>query len=458
MEETLSKIAQMIESRSPGYIVTANLDFCAQAAQDVELQRILVEAELVVCDGTPLLWASRLTGQPLRERVAGSDMVPLIAARAAASGWKIFLLGGEPDSLQRAAENLKMRHPSIEICDTYSPPFARFHDMDHAEITRRVRETKPDILLVAFGCPKQEKWIYAHYRELGVPCSIGVGATIDFLAGKVRRAPSWVGKIGIEWLFRLAQEPRRLVSRYAHDFGFLISQMLRERHAIFQPPKLQDPRASQSGQEDEDFEVILWKGEIVAATVSQLGLPTYKKPFVVDLSRVSRIDSSGLGYLLKTLRRGWASGQPGCFSSPSAAVSNVLRVTRLDRVVPLADGLATAHHLLEREKASSYLRHIVDREEASMLVTLPTQVISANVSACAESVIGDWNARPELRLLQLDLGATTFIDSSGLGFLIRCFRLTEARTGSRLELLHVLPNVHNVIKVARLDKLLAVKS
>jgi len=197
MSETLDWIDQLIAQRRPAYLVTANLDFAAQASEDVELQRILVEAELVLCDGTPLVWASRLTGKPLRERVAGSDLVPRLAAHAEKMGYRIFLLGGEISSLEGAAKNLKLQFPGLPEVRYYSPPFAPLHEFDNQLILREIQQAKPDILLVAFGCPKQEKWIYLHYRKLGVPCCIGVGATIDFLAGKVSRAPAWVARTGM---------------------------------------------------------------------------------------------------------------------------------------------------------------------------------------------------------------------------------------------------------------------
>jgi len=458
MDETLDWIARIIKRRTPTYLVTANLDFATQASTDVELQRILIEAELVLCDGTPLVWTSRLTGHPLRERVAGSDLVPRLAERAAREGWRIFLLGGDPASVAKASENLQARHPGLVIAGAYSPPFAPLHEFNHADIASRLREAKPDILLVAFGCPKQEKWIYSHYRETGVPCSIGVGATIDFLAGKVHRAPDWVGRLGLEWVFRMLQEPGRLAGRYAKDIRFLMSQVLRERKAILRKPPESGPADAPAVQDAGDVEILFWKGALIAGTLDQLKAPSCTKPFIIDMSMVSMIDSSGLGHVLRTLRRAWSQGITGCLAAPSEKVLSVFAMTRLDRVLPVADSTTAAHALIRREQAGSLLRPVIDSSEKSMLLLLPQRIMSDNVRDCTASAVAEWQKRPDLRLLRLDLAATTFIDSSGLGFLIRCQRMAAERAGSRLELLHLQPNVRNVIKVSKLEKLLGVEA
>ncbi|MEO7676063.1 MAG: WecB/TagA/CpsF family glycosyltransferase, partial [Verrucomicrobiota bacterium] len=189
--QTVAAIEDMVASRKPHYLVTANVDFLVQARQDVELRRILLDAHLVLCDGTPLVWASRLLGNPLPERVAGSDLVPLLIKLAEKKNYRIFFLGGSLDAAETATANVQKEHPQLAVAGHYSPKFASLLDMDHEEIRRQISEAKPDLLFVSFGCPKQEKWISMHYRSLGVPVCVGVGATIDFIAGKIKRAPKW---------------------------------------------------------------------------------------------------------------------------------------------------------------------------------------------------------------------------------------------------------------------------
>src|SRR5690349_14239960 len=183
--ETIDLIQRMVASRQPHYLVTANVDFLVQAQTDVELRRILFDAHLVLCDGTPLVWASRLLGNPLAERVAGADIVPLLIQVAAQRNYRIFLLGATPDSAQRATDNLRHHYGDTLIAVHYSPPFSKLLEMNHEEINQRILAAQPDMLFVTFGCPKQEKWIAMHYRALGVPVTAGVGATIDFLSGQM---------------------------------------------------------------------------------------------------------------------------------------------------------------------------------------------------------------------------------------------------------------------------------
>ena len=230
--ETIDSIERMVESRQPHYLVTANVDFLVQAQEDVELRRILFDAHLVLCDGTPLFWASRFLGNPLPERVAGADLVPLLLRVAAEKKYRVFLLGATPESAQQAVDNLKKRHPDLIIADHYSPPFNKLLEMDHDEIKRRIVAAKPDLLFVSLGCPKQEKWIAMHYRSLGVPVCAGVGATIDFLAGRVKRAPRWMQRICAEWIYRLAQEPRRLFKRYFKDLWVFGQEIFRAMVAV----------------------------------------------------------------------------------------------------------------------------------------------------------------------------------------------------------------------------------
>src|SRR5690606_34730820 len=145
-----------------------------QAQRDVELRRILIEADLLLCDGTPLVWASHALGNPLQERVAGSDVIPAVIAAAATKGHRIFLLGAAAGVAAEATARLRQRYPALNIVDHYAPPFAELLKMDHDEIVRRVQAARPDILLVSFGCAKQEKWVAMHSRPLGVRVSVRV--------------------------------------------------------------------------------------------------------------------------------------------------------------------------------------------------------------------------------------------------------------------------------------------
>ncbi|HUR44847.1 MAG TPA: WecB/TagA/CpsF family glycosyltransferase, partial [Candidatus Saccharimonadales bacterium] len=148
MKDAVAEIERMIGTRKPHYVVTANVDFLVQSMHDEELHRIMLEADQVVCDGTPLIWSSRLLGNPLPERVAGADLVPLLLSKSAEKGYRIFFLGGEQSVAERAVENVRAKYPGVQICGHYSPPFKPLLEMDHDDIIARVQAARPDILLV----------------------------------------------------------------------------------------------------------------------------------------------------------------------------------------------------------------------------------------------------------------------------------------------------------------------
>jgi len=185
-------------------------------------RRIYREAHAVVADGMPIVWTSRIAGTPLKQRVAGSDMLTELGLWLERKRYRLFFLGAAEGVAEEAKRRLQERFPALMIVGCYSPPFG-FESMEeeNEKIVAMIREARPDILLVGLGAPKQEKWIYRRYRQYRVPVSIGVGATFDFLAGRIRRAPVWMQKAGLEWMWRLMREPRRLWRRYLRDVGFV---------------------------------------------------------------------------------------------------------------------------------------------------------------------------------------------------------------------------------------------
>jgi len=454
LDETVDEIARLVARRDPCYLATANLDFAAQASQDVELQRILLEAELVLCDGKPLVWASRQVGSPLRARVAGSDLVPRLAAEAVQRNWSLFFLGGEPDSLALAMTRLQAQHPGLKVAG-YSPPFAPLLEMEHDTIAARIKAARPDILLVAFGCPKQEKWIYMNFRRLGVPVSIGVGATVDFLAGKFRRAPGWMQAIGAEWVFRLLQEPRRLFTRYWFDLVFFVRAMQAERRARraqgTPPAAAPYVPVPQSGA----VTTLRWPATVDAGAI-QAGLvpaPRGSGPgeiLALDLSGVGFIDSSGLGLIVRGFRQLHQRGGGLVLVRPSAAVRQLLATVRLDRVIPTVEDAGDARLALGLRPAADAG---AGGSPDTLVLALTGDLTASSVPSTSRWLEESWAAKPAGRTLRLDLRAVNFADSSGLGLLVRAHRLVQARPGSRLVLSGVNANVRNVIGLARLDRL-----
>jgi len=206
MEETLALFASWIETGKPHQVVTVNPEFIMAAQLDAAFHVTLEEADLAVPDGAGLLWASRRLRQPLRERVAGADLVPQVAALSAREGYRLYLLGAAPGVAERTARALASDHPRVKIVGTYAGSPAP--DEEEA-IVARVRAAAPDILFVAYGAPKQDLWIRRNLARLAVPVCIGVGGAFDFIAGVTRRAPMWMRNAGLEWLHRLVYEPWR---------------------------------------------------------------------------------------------------------------------------------------------------------------------------------------------------------------------------------------------------------
>lgn len=220
MSDALDQIGDLIEhGRRTGrshQIATVNVDFIVNALGDDGVLEMLQRSALNLNDGMPLVWAARALSMQQRERVAGSDLVPALGERAAQLGWKVHLFGAPPGVADRAAELLRSRHPTLKITSETGPMISDVHAIDEA-VLRDIAAVDADVLCVALGNPKQERFIAAHRERLGTPVMVGIGGSLEMLLGDLRRAPEWAQRAGLEWLFRAAQEPRRLGRRYARD-------------------------------------------------------------------------------------------------------------------------------------------------------------------------------------------------------------------------------------------------
>ena len=214
-QRAIAHILEQLSFGRGGVTVTPNLDHLRRCRDDLQFASLVAEAELVVPDGMPLIWASRLAGCPLPERVAGSDLILTLSAAAAEAGRSIFLLGGAPGTAEGAADVLRARHPSLAIVGTYCPPLGfEENETEMAKVVATLTAARPDIIFVALGSPKQEILIERIRTTLPRAWWLGVGVSFSFLTGHVQRAPRWIQAIGMEWIHRLLQEPRRLFKRY----------------------------------------------------------------------------------------------------------------------------------------------------------------------------------------------------------------------------------------------------
>jgi N-acetylglucosaminyldiphosphoundecaprenol N-acetyl-beta-D-mannosaminyltransferase len=202
----LAAIGRFIAEGGPHQIATLNPEFVMETQRNPAFRDVLEEADLCMADGVGLLWAARRQGTPLPERVTGSDGVPLIAQRAEERGWRVFFLGAAPGVAERTAQILAERSPGLQVAGTHAGAPG---DCEAPEIIALVRSSAPDILFVAFGAPQQDLWIARHRDALGVPVMMGVGGAFDHITGVRRRAPGWVQRLSLEWLFRLVTQPWR---------------------------------------------------------------------------------------------------------------------------------------------------------------------------------------------------------------------------------------------------------
>jgi N-acetylglucosaminyldiphosphoundecaprenol N-acetyl-beta-D-mannosaminyltransferase len=214
LSSAVEQIDAFTRSGSAHQVVTVNLDFVSIAAREPSFRTTVNRADLAVADGMPLVWLSRLRGQPLAERVAGVELVVQSCRVAAARGLSVFLLGAAPDVAEAAARRLEAMWPGLKIAGCYSPPMGPLEGEEDERIVSMVKAATPDFLFVALGAPRQDQWIFEHQPELQVPVAMGVGCVFDVLAGSLRRAPQWMQRAGLEWAFRLGQEPHRLWRRY----------------------------------------------------------------------------------------------------------------------------------------------------------------------------------------------------------------------------------------------------
>ncbi|MST54382.1 WecB/TagA/CpsF family glycosyltransferase [Streptococcus alactolyticus] len=218
MDETVQAIEEMIASEKRSYIVAINVDVVMKIENDSYLKEITDKADMVLVDGKPLEWIAKWHNRPIKAKISGSDLVPILCERAAIKGYSIFIIGGKEGIAEKAKQNLERDLPGIRIVGTYAPPFG--FEKDEKELNRineMISIAHPDLLIACFGCPKQEKWIYENYQKYDAKVSVCAGATVDFLAGNVNRAPKWMSDHGLEWFYRFLQEPKRMFKRYFID-------------------------------------------------------------------------------------------------------------------------------------------------------------------------------------------------------------------------------------------------
>lgn len=206
LDQAARAVADFVREGRPRQVITLNPEYLYRAQSEPELMETMRRADLVTADGVGIVWAARRAGTPVPERVTGIDLLLRLAEEAGRHRWRVFLLGSAPGVAEAAGRELAARHPGLVLAGTHHGYFKPEED---SEVVEKVRQSRADILFVALGAPRQELWAARHLEALGVPMVMGVGGSLDVLAGKVQRAPAWMQRLHVEWLGRLLMDPRR---------------------------------------------------------------------------------------------------------------------------------------------------------------------------------------------------------------------------------------------------------
>lgn len=212
-ESAIAKIAELVREKRGGYVCFSTVHMVMESYDNAEFAAKVNGADLIVTDGMPIVWMQKLQGKRAASRVRANDLMIMLCEFAARENLSVGFYGGKQEVLDAIQARAKKELPNLKVSYAFSPPFRALTDAEDAEITAEINAAKPDILFMGLGCPKQENWMAAHKNKLK-SVMLGVGASFDFYAGNIKESPEWLGKLGLEWLYRLTQEPRRLWRRY----------------------------------------------------------------------------------------------------------------------------------------------------------------------------------------------------------------------------------------------------
>jgi exopolysaccharide biosynthesis WecB/TagA/CpsF family protein/anti-anti-sigma factor len=481
VQQTLELADAWRQDGRPRQIATVNVDFLTNALgwmpnaapRHPELLEILRRADLVTADGMPVVWLARMLGTPLNGRVTGADLVPALATAMAQSGHSLFLLGGRGDIGQQAADKLQQQNPGLRIAGVYSP-FVHTEgeamldaEVDDVEVVERINQVAPDVLLIGFGNPKQEIWFQRNRHRLKAGVSIGVGGTFEFIVGRVTRAPAWMQRSGLEWLYRITQDPKRLWKRYAVGLaklavmGIPLVLYYRWRQWRYTPHSgspLQQG-ATKAGQrlppqEERGAETLLVLPEQTDAawveTRKAAAVTDSSSGLVVDFSTVRFIDSTALGYLARL----WKSAQNAKRSIRSVGLeltpaASLLKMTRTWDLFAEALNTPLMPRTVDVRAATGGLIQQADLVDGIAIACLSGRLDAERVEdldfdALAFS-LGDGDC-------VLDLSDLQFVDSTGLRLFFRLQRRFNGRE-RELVLCGMRPAVRQLLEITRLTGL-----
>jgi N-acetylglucosaminyldiphosphoundecaprenol N-acetyl-beta-D-mannosaminyltransferase len=427
LAEILTLAGEMIASGRPHYATTVGVDFLVQSLEDVELRRILFDAHLVVAEEKAVVRASKILGNPLPESVTVPHLIPQLLALAEQKGWRVFLLGGGDG----AAEKIRARHPQLKLAGVHVPPEKPLLEMDNADILHRLREAKPDILLAAFGSPKQEKWINMNYREAGVPFVLGAGTTFDFLTG--------------------AGAAKRGGTRVLKFFGTVLWQRLRLRARQSAPPAgvadiMPDPLGN----------FVIRAPQRLGAAETQAFLSEWLRAVegghvMFDLSDTRFADSTGIGALIRLRKRSRELGQQFFLVAPRPPVEAALRMMKLDEFFNIQMSVTGARILMESMANVPAVTSGV--QAAELQIRWSGEVTALNAVELGVHTESELSQTSPGMTVVIDLSRVTFVDSTGIGLMLR-FKKNLQRRDISLKFANPTASVRNVLQHTRLDEYL----
>ncbi|WP_300668238.1 WecB/TagA/CpsF family glycosyltransferase [Desulfoluna sp.] len=480
LEETIERIHTMVAAFRrdgiPRLVATVNVDFLvntlswfSRAPRHPELLSILQHADLVTADGMPLVWTSRLLGNPLKERVTGADLVPALAASATVKKESLYFLGGRGEVGRQAADTLKKRNPEMIIAGV-DAPFVHIDGdaLTHAaeddkEMIDRINTARPDILLVAFGNPKQETWFHRNRYRLKAGVTLGIGGTFEFITGSVARAPLWMQKSGLEWIYRLTQDPRRLWKRYGIGFFkftvMIFPIILHTRwHRLRRVRQRQKagpaPPNHAAYTHLNEISVIPLPAELDASVVGDLKEKerewlAHENGLALDFSHVRFMDSSGLGFLLGLWKKSITRHAGFYIIGLQPPVMKILKLNRVDAL--LTDHIIEdVEEILEAQESPTIHRPFFHSLK-SMITTRELQLCGSLDAAQMQTLdLPDLLGTIAGKHLILDLTHLDFVDSTGLILLLK-LKKTVVSSGHTCLLCGVQTNITQMLHVTRLE-------
>jgi N-acetylglucosaminyldiphosphoundecaprenol N-acetyl-beta-D-mannosaminyltransferase len=458
MPEALDRIEEFIlQSHATGksyQIVTVNADFVIKAHADPELRRILQEADMSTADGMPLVWGARLLGVPLTGRVTGADLTPALAERAAQKGYSIYFLGAAPGVAARAAQVLQQRYPGLKVAGIASPPVKTLFESDQ-DLLQTITTAHPDILLVAFGNPKQEKWINMYAPRLSIPIMIGVGGTLDFIAGVTRRAPEWMQRAGLEWLFRFIQEPRRLWKRYIVDLTGFFVFFFRQWWAMRRMPDASPLLPASDAIMVDHTAILQVEGRLDRSNTAEFNQKAQQAlaltpRIVIDLSKAVFLDSSAIGTLVNLAKQARDAGGDVTLASAPPQITKVLSLLRLDRFFEIHTDVHAAQQALQTRPATPVTDTL--SVQGWTVVRMPHRLDANTSPQMLQLCMQDLGTNPHM---VLDFADTSFLSSAGLAAMLQLNREAQKK-GGEVRIAGCNGDVLRTIQLTRIDKTLSI--